>query len=183
MALDISQYETPESRLQRWQGETADGHKWYMRVYEVPEQHTSIIPAAGAQFPGLDYTDAAQPELGPYVREVKWSPSRIKSGTVKLVVQVQGRELVEDSGGNANELKGRKITKTATHYVYDTVWCFAAVDSAGIPKRGDTLANASLGHTQSAICRQVRLDPNSEPGRVMVYAQYAAPILFTENYL
>ena len=91
MALTIQQYETPESRLEAWSGKTPDGHTWYVRHYDVPEQNTGVIPSEGDAFPGLAVVSAI---LGPYVRNVRHGPRRkVPGGGVVLRVILEGRTL------------------------------------------------------------------------------------------
>ena len=82
----------------------------------------------------------------------------------------------------AVEIKGRKCRKTATHYIYDTIWA-GANHTDSMPKRGDVLSDPDFSHTNSAYCDQVQFDESSEPGRVMAFARFQAIITRAEAYV
>jgi len=84
--------------------------------------------------------------------------------------------------GDYVELVGRTTLKSKTHYAYRTRGCAAAVNSTGVPKVEDTLADPDIPDTAEAKtkCVSVQFDEVSEPGRVMIFAEWRRPITRAE---
>jgi len=87
------------------------------------------------------------------------------------------------ANGDCVELKGRQVTKTATHYLYQGQSVAATVASSGVPVVGAALATPDYTVTDVAcLYAQVHHDDVSEPGRVLFRWQARQPITRAASY-
>jgi hypothetical protein len=91
----FAKYEVVEMRKE---GRTKEGHKWYLRVFEVPAARLpSILPSKGDSLPGE--TAPGNTVLGPYIRDIRFGRKlKAKNGQASMQeVVIEGRLLVARS--------------------------------------------------------------------------------------
>jgi hypothetical protein len=78
----------------------------------------------------------------------------------------------------------RRIRKTKTHYIYQTRGVAAAKDSTGVPKVKAAMASPDFTVTDvQAMCAEVQMDEEGEPGRIVFDAVWRQPISRSHTYL
>jgi len=79
-------------------------------------------------------------------------------------------------------IKGTDYRTTADKLIVQTVGVADNEADTGVPKRGDSLSTPAISTTLAPKCEGRNTTDKSEPGRVLIYSTWTAPLAHAEAH-
>jgi len=79
-------------------------------------------------------------------------------------------------------IKGTDCKTTADKLIVQTVGVATSESDTGVPKRGDSLSTPPISTTLPPLCEGRNTTDKSEPGRILIFSTWTAPITHAEAH-